>query len=264
LLPWKKVEIANRLVFTGVFVMCAVVIPDWLATTETVVKILGVLAGGVAFVLLGKVAYARLEYEKLRFERDKADLEVQKLSRDIQKMDLDMKKQAFERDKADLEVQKLSRDIQKMDLDMKKQAVLGITITANQISLPGDAGKFVSAVVEVLNRGTRIVRLGYKDPPEPFAVTLVSFAPGGKPIFGESIRLPVPQAINPNAHVASHFIRPSATEVLPFVCRVESPGLYFVTFRVQVSASERGELEESCTSSGNPISWVAKTYVTVN
>jgi hypothetical protein len=198
----------------------AIVIPNWLAIVESIVKILAVL--GVAswtlylYFALHQWSRARLESEKLRLERDKVEREVQKIN----------------------------REIQRLDLDLKAQTVAEIRVTGSQLMLSGDSGKILSVIVEVANRGTRPVHLDYKQNPKPCAVTQVSFAASGEPVFGESIHLEVPQAAAPNFPALSTTIRPSATEILPFVCHVKSAGVYLVTFRVQITAEEHRELQE--------------------
>lgn len=215
-------------------------VPAWLSVTETGVKILAIAAtGGWAVFLfraLRQSARARLELDKLGIERD----------RTIQ------------------ESEKLRRDIAKLDLEMKRQAVVGITVTATQIAIDGDVGKYLLAVVEVTNRGTRAAKLSYEEDPEPFTATAVLFSADGQPTFGERLRMPVLQAANPNARALSTIVRAGASEMLPFVCRVKGPGMYFVTFRVQVSPEEREELDSLGVPTERPVSWTGKAYVVIN
>lgn len=220
--------------------MYAALIPDWLSVTETVVKIVAILVGGgwtiYLFSALRQAARARLEYDKL----------------------------AAERSKADYDIQKLRREIEKLDLEMKTSAVVAMTVSASQLTVPGDPRKVLSARVEVLNRGTRPVRLNYEGEVEPFAVTPVSFASDGTPVFGESLRQTVTQAANPSARALSTTIRPGLSEVLPFVCEVRSAGLFFVSFRVKATTEARKELQELGVPEENPLSWVGKTFAAIS
>jgi hypothetical protein len=226
--------------------MDAASVPTWLSITETAVKIVAIgVAGGwtlYLFSALRQAARARLEVDKLHLEREKIPKDIEKISGEIAKLNL---------------------EIAKLDLEMKRQAVIGIAITATQPALAGDPSKYLSVVVEVTNNGTRTAKLSYEKDSPPFAVTAVSFNPAGQPMFGDSLRLPVLQAASPTAPALSTIVRAGASESLPFVCRVNGPGVYFVTFRVQVSPEERGEVNSLGVPTERPVSWTGKAYVAI-
>jgi len=142
--------------------------------------------------------------------------------------------------------------------------VINIEVTATQVAIPNDVFKYINCYVKITNRGTRTARLGYENDREPFAVTAVSFEDDGRPKFGESLRLHVPQAASPSASAVSTIVRAGSSEMLPFVCRVKNAGVYYVTFRVQVSPEVSEELVTQGVPSRLPTSWTGKTYIVVN
>jgi hypothetical protein len=231
------------------------VMPLWVSIVESLVKSLAILAAGgwavYLFFRLGQVARARLEIDKVRLERDKVNEEIDKVR--------------LERGKLDQEVNKLQREIIKLDTEMKTHAVLSISIKSAQLIVPSDPAKYINTIVEVCNKGTRTARLIYDTDEHPFLITPVSFDQTGNPCFGDQIRHPIPQSRNPSAAVLSNIVRPGATEVIPFLCRVSASGVYFVSYRAEVTAEENlAPLYELGVPKYNPISWTAKTYVMVN
>src|SRR2546423_9009899 len=60
-------------------------------------------------------------------------------------------------------------DLQRIELDLKRQAVIEMDIEATRQSVPGYSGRFLSAVVDVANKGSRNTRLTF-DQAGPFHV----------------------------------------------------------------------------------------------
>jgi hypothetical protein len=214
------------------------VTPNWLSIVETTVKILAVFfAGGWAVFLLialRRITTARVQLEKIQAERDKTAQDVQKTQREIQELDLKLKVQPVIRSNI---------------------------ITSTQRTAP-QSGWLLFATVDIVNTGNAPARLVYEEG-DPFLVTAVDFDAQGQPVFARSTTLRVPQARDPNSSALATIIRAGGQESLPFVLRLERPGLYFLSFRAQLCSADRESLEGLGIPEWRPVSWTAKHYASV-
>ena len=211
---------------------------NWLSIAESAVKIIAILfAGGWAvFLLLAlqKVATSRVQLEKLQSERDKTVKEVQKTQ----------------------------RQIQEIDFKLKVQPVIRSKIVTSTQRKPHQGEWLLFATLEIENTGNAPARLDYKEG-DPFLVTVVNFDSEGKPVFGPQTKFRVTQARDPNLSALSTIIRGGGQESIPFVLRLEHPGLYLLSFRALLCSEDRKSLEELGIPEWHPVSWIAKHYVWV-
>jgi len=145
---------------------------------------------------------------------------------------------------------------------LKWQAALQIVIRASQVKLPDDPRQYISATVEIENKGTRNTRLPL-DGKEPFTVWRIEFDAAGKMRPGESKSYPVIRASNPSAPSLGTIVRAGTVEYIPFFVPVTRPGLYFLTFVVRVSKKEGKKSAAAGTPRKRPASWVGKTFLVV-
>jgi hypothetical protein len=244
--------------------MQAPIIPYWLSITETIVKILAVVfAGGWAIFLLialKQVATARIQLDKLQADRNKTLLETEKTRYEINKTALETEKIQCDINKAALDTQKAQREIQELELKLKAQPVIQASIvTATQRTSPENEW-LLFATVNIKNVGNAPARLAYDDD-DPFRITEVDFDPEGKPVYKQSMTLPLAQARDPNAPALATIIRAGGEETLPFVLHLKRPGLYLLGFRANTGSDDRETLKGLRIPEWRPVSWTAKRYV---
>ena len=195
---------------------------------ESLVVSVGLIVGGlwalISFKALREIAYRRIQIEKSEVERRKTEAEIRQI-----------------------------------ELGNKQQAVLDISIEASQQSLPNDPARYVSAVVEIVNNGSRNTRLPTSR--DPFTVRTVELKEDGSFEFVEGRTYMVRRASNPMKPPPNVIVRAGGRERIPFFFRVDGPGLYLLTFRVTMDEKEQEVArEEGFAYAG---SWVAKRYVIV-
>lgn len=167
------------------------------------------------------------------------------------------------REQAIQDVQKSQLEIQELDYRLKVQPVIRTRIlTSLQQNVPQD-GWLLFATVEIENTGSAPARLLYENE-DPFLVTKVDFDKEGKPKFGKPTTLWVAQARDPSASAPAMIIRAGGQESMPFVLRLQHPGLYLVSFRAEVGSVDRKSLEGLKIPEWRPVSWTAKKYVWVD
>jgi len=150
-----------------------------------------------------------------------------------------------------LQLVKLQGDIEKQHEDLAKQAVLDIDIQASQSPMSAlSAGRVISGMVTIANKGTRNTPIDWKGLPQLVA-RHVSFAPDGGPV-ADTKRLIVATLVNGGQQ---QLVLMGQTIHLPFAISVPRPGLYYLEFQTNVSAEEQRV--------PNSI-WVGRTVVNVN
>jgi hypothetical protein len=206
---------------------------------ESIITSLALIFGGLwalyTFRVLNQIVRGRLETQKLQFERDKLEIETRKTQ----------------------------VELQQLELQTKTQAVIQITIEASQQSLPNDSSRYVSAVVEIENKGNRNTRLSYEGR-DPFLVTPIKISERGEMLHKDSFRYPVRLASNPQGKAPGTIVRAGGREQLPFFFRVEFPGLYMLAFAARLSPEEQKTASEAGTPEGRPASWTGKKLIVVN
>ncbi len=144
---------------------------------------------------------------------------------------------------------------------LRRQAVLSIVIRTSENIVPNDGCYLISAVVEIENKGTRNTRLPYEQP--PLTVWRITFDEEGKRRSDFVDRYPVTRASNPDDPTPATIVRAGAIERIPFLLRLESRGLYLLTFVAGLSEAEVDVARTAGTPSGRGVSWVGKNYVIV-
>lgn len=211
---------------------------------ESLIASLAILvAGGWAiytFRALGQLTRSRAELQKLELEHSKAREEILEL---------------------ELQRRKTEVEIHKLEQEAKIGAVVEISIRASQQSLPNDSSYYISAIVEIRNKGGRNTRLEYGESREPFFVYAASFKHDGDLEFKRQAAYSVPVGRSPNEASPSLLVRSGGSEQIPFFFRVSSPGLYLLVFAARSSEAEQAIAQElGFTFAG---SWVAKEYFVV-
>ncbi|HWP54403.1 MAG TPA: hypothetical protein VN476_09690 [Pyrinomonadaceae bacterium] len=145
---------------------------------------------------------------------------------------------------------------------LKWQAALQIVIKASQVKLPNDPRPYISATVEIENKGSRNTRLPF-DARDPFTVWPIEFDADGNMKTGECKSYPVTRASNPSHPPLATIVRAGTVESIPFFVPVIGPGLYFLTFVVRVSEKEGKISKAAGKPKSRPASWVGKTYLVV-
>ncbi len=161
----------------------------------------------------------------------------------------------------ELEQRKTEAEIRKLQQEAKVGAVIEISIKLARQSLPNDSSPYVSAVVQIENKGNRNTRLDYGESRKPLMVFAVRFNNDGALEYVEQSAYPVPVGRSPNAASPSILVRAGGRETIPFFFRVSSPGLYLVVFTAHTSEEEQVIAKELGFSF--PGNWVAKEYFVV-
>src|SRR5437870_1594618 len=206
---------------------------------------LAVLAGGAwalfNFTALNKLAQSRAELANLELDRVNKQKEIES--------------KLYENQKKELEIQALEQKA-------RIGSVINLTLQASQLALPNDPSLYVSAVVQVENQGTINTPLAYKKDRKPLSVyPVVTFDDTGTPQFGPGQKYGTPVATSPGVLSPSVNVRAGGFERLHFLFRVESPGLYFLTFAVSLDQENQDIAKKlGFEFKGN---WVAKEYLVV-
>jgi len=145
---------------------------------------------------------------------------------------------------------------------LKWQGALQVVIKASQVTLPDDPARYISAIVEIENKGSRNIRLPY-DGRDPFTVWPISIDSDGNMVFEKPVRYRVMRASTPNAPTPATTVRAGVVEYIPFFAPVKVPGLYLLTFVVGLSPEEQAVSVGAGKPSGRSASWVGKTYLVV-
>jgi hypothetical protein len=214
-----------------------------LTSLEALMKVVESLIKSLAIV--GAGVWSLYLYRVLR-QRTRSQLELQKIQ--------------IEREKTDFEIRKIQAELERIALESKKQAVLQITIIASQLSLPNDSSKYISAIVEIENKGTRNTRLSFESTP-PFLVTPIQVTKTGEIVYENSIAYPVRRSSNPKLTTPGVVIRAGGREQHIFFLRVDSPGAYLLAFVASLAPEEQEIAGEA--GSKYPTSWTGKTLVLV-
>ncbi|HLG17607.1 MAG TPA: hypothetical protein VJH03_24400 [Blastocatellia bacterium] len=165
--------------------------------------------------------------------------------------------------KAGAELRNLEIEIQKLEQEARIGAVIEMSITAKQQTLPDDSSRYVSAIVEIKNRGSRNAHLKYDETRDPFCVFPVRVEEDGSLKFEDEDRkrYRVPVSRFPNVASPSAIVRAGGCERIPFFFRVGRPGLYLLAFSVPLPQEE----QDICRKLGFefPGRWAAKEYFVV-
>jgi hypothetical protein len=211
---------------------------------ESAVTALAIILGGgwalFTFWKLGEITRSRNELQKLQLEQAKVQQEISQL--EVQKR------------KSEAEILKLEREA-------KIGEVLEISIKATQRSLPNDSNRYVSAIVEIENKGIGNTRLAYDKTFKPFLVFTVNVNNDGFLEFNQQASYRVPVARSPQANSPSIIVHAGSKEKIPFFFRIDSPGLYLFVFWARASTPEQAIADELGFSF--PGNWVAKEYFVV-
>lgn len=211
---------------------------SFMSGVESTITSLALIIGGLwalyTFRVLNQITRGRLETQKMQLERDKMEIEIRKTQ----------------------------MELQQLELQAKTQAVIQISIEASQQSLPNDSSLYVSAIVEIENKGNRNTRLSYESR-DPFLVTPIKINERGEMRFENSLRYPVRLASNPQGKAPGTIVRAGGREQLPFFFRVETSGLYMLSFAAHLSPEEQKTASEAGTPEGRPTSWTGKKLIVV-
>lgn len=217
---------------------------DW-ADFSHLMTGLAVLAGGAwalfNFTALNKLAQSRAELANLELDRVNKQKEIES--------------KLYEHRQKELEIQTLEQKA-------RVGSVINVTLQASQLALPGDASRYISAVVQVENKGTINTLLPFGDDRKPLSVyEVVSFDDEGAPQFGSPQKYGTPVATSAGVLSPNVNVRAGGTEKIHFLFRAKSAGLYFLAFAVPLDpANQEIAKKLGFKFKGN---WVAKEYLVV-
>ena len=152
-------------------------------------------------------------------------------------------------------------ELQRLQQLARAQAVIEISIDATQFTLPEDDSRYVSAVVEIRNNGTRNTRLEFPKDRKPFSVASVEIMQNGEMKFLEPDRYGTPVGTSLEEESPSSIVRAAGVERIPFVFRVGTGGLFFLVFSVPVPQEEKEIAEKLGFKYG--ANWVGKKFIVV-
>lgn len=162
------------------------------------------------------------------------------------------------------QVDKARAELEVLEVRLREQAVIDVHIEPSQIAVPGNAGRFVHAVVNIKNIGNRNAVITFGE--YVFTATPIGFDENKKPTLGPwtaTVVLEVPP-YDPDPIVDEGLLRTGASFQLPFIVGVEEPGLYLLGFRVDVSAPELEVYREYLPEvEGKTVSWSARAFFVV-
>jgi|GEM_PF-6130925 hypothetical protein len=152
-------------------------------------------------------------------------------------------------------------EIRQREQEANIGSVIEISIRASQQSLPNDSARYISAIVEIENKGKKNTRLEYGKSRTPFSVYAVEIKEDGSLDFRDGAAYSVPVGGSPTASSPSVIVRAGGREKIPFFVRVGSPGLYLLAFAAHLSKEEQAVAKRlGFRLRGR---WVAKEYYVV-
>jgi hypothetical protein len=159
------------------------------------------------------------------------------------------------------QLQKTEAEILDLQREAKIGAVVEMSINTSRHTRPNDPHTYVSAVVEIENKGIRNTRLEHGEDRRPFLVFSVDFEDDGSLKYERLAAYPVPVSRAPNSKSPSTIIRAGGREKIPFYFRVSSPGAYLLVFTAPTSKEEQDIGKDL--GLDFPGNWVAKEYLVV-
>jgi len=160
------------------------------------------------------------------------------------------------------EIKQAKLRIKKEQRELQEQPIINLTMTTKQVSVEGDDGLYISVSVIAKNSGTQIARMAYEGHPA-IGVFLIEYSIDGEPTFHKKQALHVRLASDPNEFAKTTIVRPGQTQEIPFLIKLTSPGLYFISFRAVLSEHDRKLLLEAGVPKHRIVSWTAKQYLSV-
>ena len=161
----------------------------------------------------------------------------------------------------DLQRRKTESEIRKLEQAASVGSVIEMSIKASPHRLPSDSAHYISAIVDVQNKGLSTTRLTYDEDRRPFLIFSVDFNDDGSPEFKKLAAYSVPVGRSPNEASPSLIVRAGGHERLPFLFRVKSAGLYLLVFSASPSEEDQAQAREL--GFKYPSRWVAKEYLVV-
>ena len=159
------------------------------------------------------------------------------------------------------EIQRTEAEILDLQREASIGAVVEISITTSQHTRPNDPYAYISAVVEIENKGSRNTRLVHGGNERPFSVFAVDFQDDGSLKYERQAAYHVLLSTAPSGRSPSTIVRAGGREKIPFYFRVSSPGVYLLIFRAPISGKEQAVGKEL--GLDFPANWVAKKYLVV-
>ena len=175
---------------------------------------------------------------------------------------MDLRKKDIEIRDLGLRMKLAEAEIQKLELDMKRQAVVTVDIKPKIVRSVADSGYVILARVVLTNCGSRNTRIRWKDEAAAFYVRSVNFSTDNEPTYSNAIEQRVKLTRKPELESVSHVIRAGGTEAINFVAHVPQTGLYLLSFRGLVDEQEKAEAKKL--GADLPVAWTANRYVLVN
>jgi len=160
------------------------------------------------------------------------------------------------------QVEQSKAQLREIEQRLKQFGTVDVQIEATQESLPNDTSEYISAIVQVKNIGTRTVILEYPDD-GPFSATRVVLAENGRMNIGEIVRAKISAASNPWLAVSGSRLLPGEVERTPFFVKIAEPGLYKLTFYVDLTILEKHEAVDAGVPEHNRVQWVDSMYFIV-
>lgn len=151
-----------------------------------------------------------------------------------------------------------------LELASKRRAVLDIAITHECRPAHASDGYILILQVVISNGGVAPARIEFENEKAPLRVQRVDFDADGTMRFPEPpVFLPVPNASDPTKPARSRVIRAGGTSRLSSVVRVGHPGVYAVSFRVPMDATNRQAMIEAGSDPARKHAWSALTFACV-
>jgi hypothetical protein len=161
--------------------------------------------------------------------------------------------------KLDVEQKKGEAELRRLTEETFVGAVVDITMTAEQVALPGDQRRYICAEVTINNKGNRNAQLEY--PEFPFTVFAVKPQADGTFEYVQHSVAKVAAGSAPNYKSLRMLVRAGGVGHIPFFVSVGAPGLYFLVFSTPVSEAEQAVSKRFGFQSGGK--WSAKKYFVV-
>lgn len=153
-------------------------------------------------------------------------------------------------------------ELKKINYELKTLPALNIQITGSSAPLPNGNGWYLLSTVSVQNLGNQTATLDFSQG-EPFLIFPVDFSSEGQPIFGNVRKFHVIPGGNPNYPPDTVAVRAETTESFVFGTAVDKPGLYLLSFRVDVAPSDREVLAGGAEEQGRLVRWAASAFTVI-
>ena len=160
---------------------------------------------------------------------------------------------------AELHIENAQATLDKLKLEASSAPSIDKQLDVEQLFVPGDSAYYLHISVQGTNTGNKSTTLNILK--EPIKVAEVTLNNSEKPKF--KIVATTDYYSPEGSKTANVVIGAGETNKIPFVVKVNHPGLYLIEFEAQMESSDLTESIRAGADPRFPTTWVAQKYVVV-